>query len=81
MMYVTGPRQGCLIAGKWSVSPLTPQYLIDQEKENEREGKAVCSIVRDESIDGVSATLADRLERIRALPSAQGYYGVGASRD
>jgi hypothetical protein len=46
-----------LIAGKWSVSRLTPQILIDQEKENEREGKVACSVVRDESIDGVSATL------------------------
>jgi hypothetical protein len=45
------------ISGKWSVSRLTPQNLIDQERENEQAGKAVCSVVRDETIDGVSATL------------------------
>jgi hypothetical protein len=45
------------ISGKWSVSRLTPQNLIDQERENEQQGKAVCSVVRDETIDGVSATL------------------------
>ena len=52
-----GKKIYTLITGKWKVSALTPQKLIDQEKENEREGRSVCGLVRDESIDGLSATL------------------------
>jgi hypothetical protein len=52
-----GKKIYILNAGKWRVSPMTPQNLVDQEKENIQIGKSVRSVVRDESIDGVSATL------------------------
>jgi hypothetical protein len=59
-----GKKIYVLIGGKWVVSPMTPQNLIDQEKENIQNGKSVCSVIRDESIDGVSATLYTTREEV-----------------
>jgi hypothetical protein len=43
--------------GKWVVSKLSPQDMREQELDNIKNSTAVCSIVRDEPVDGVSATL------------------------
>ncbi len=52
-----GKANYVLTAGKWRLSPMTPQMVVDQERENERESKSVCTVIREESIDGVSAVL------------------------
>ncbi len=43
--------------GKWKISPLTAQDLLAQEKQNVQTNRTACTVVRDETIDGVSATL------------------------
>jgi hypothetical protein len=52
-----GKKLYILQEGKWKVSPMTAQDLIAQEKENIRNNKTTCSVVRDEAIDGVGSTL------------------------
>jgi hypothetical protein len=53
----TGKTLYLLMNGKWSVSKITPQDMREQELDNIKNTKAVCSVVRDEPVDGVSATL------------------------
>ncbi len=45
------------INGKWTLSKITAQQRSDQETDNIKNSKTVCSVVRDEPVDGVSATL------------------------
>jgi hypothetical protein len=52
-----GKKLYILQDGKWKVSPMTPQDLLAQEKENIQNNKTTCSVVRDEAIDGVGSTL------------------------
>jgi hypothetical protein len=53
----TGKTLYLLMNGKWSVSKLTPQDMREQEMDNIKNSKALCTLVRDEPVDGVSATL------------------------
>ena len=43
--------------GKWMRLPVTTQDVLDQEKENEKNGKSNCQLVRSESVNGESASL------------------------
>lgn len=43
--------------GKWMDAHVTTQEVLEQEKENEKNGKASCQLVRSESINGESASL------------------------
>lgn len=43
--------------GKWIDARVTPQEVLEQEKENEKKGKSSCQLVRSESVNGESASL------------------------
>ena len=45
------------VNGKWMDARVTTQEVLEQEKENEKNGKASCQLVRSESINGESASL------------------------
>jgi outer membrane lipoprotein-sorting protein len=47
------------VAGKWRVSPQTPQKMIELRKETEAEQEKTmtCKVVRDESVNGEAAVL------------------------
>jgi hypothetical protein len=53
----TGKAIYVLSGGKWVVSPMTSKEMFDNEQDNIKNSKSACRAVRDESIDGVSATL------------------------
>jgi hypothetical protein len=53
----TGKILYLLMDGKWTVSKITPQDMREQETDNIRNSKSMCSAVRDEPMDGVGATL------------------------
>ncbi|MEO5823968.1 MAG: hypothetical protein ABIT71_25970 [Vicinamibacteraceae bacterium] len=47
-----------LVQGRWSRSPTTPRARLQEERENLRRAKSYsCQVVRDESVDGVAATI------------------------
>ncbi|MGH9495923.1 MAG: hypothetical protein ACRD3B_13070 [Candidatus Sulfotelmatobacter sp.] len=43
--------------GKWMDPHITTAEVLDQEKENEKNGKSSCQFVRSESVNGESASL------------------------
>lgn len=43
--------------GKWMVSPVTPNDVLQQELENEKGGKSTCQLVRNESVNGEAAAV------------------------
>ena len=43
--------------GKWMDARVTPQEVLEQEKENEKNGKSSCQFVRRDSVNGESASL------------------------
>jgi len=53
----TGKILYLLTNGKWAVSKINPQDMREQETDNIKNSKTVCNVVRDEPVDGVSATL------------------------
>jgi hypothetical protein len=52
----TGKATYILHDGKWTPS-LTPQETLDHMNENRKNTKSTCHFVRDETVDGVSASL------------------------
>ena len=55
-IYVQG-RTYMLARGKWMVSPATPNDVLQQELENEKQGKSTCQFVRSESVNGEAAAI------------------------
>jgi hypothetical protein len=53
----TGGTLYLLTNGKWTISKITPQAMRERETDNIKNSKALCSVVRDEPVDGVVATL------------------------
>jgi hypothetical protein len=45
------------IAGKWRVSPQTPQQMQEIRKQAEAGAKVTCKMVREESVNGEAAVL------------------------
>jgi hypothetical protein len=45
------------VNGRWMDAHVTTQEVLEQEKENEKNGKANCQFVRRESVNGESASL------------------------
>ena len=43
--------------GKWMDPRVTTQEVLEQEQENEKNGKSSCQLVRSESVNGESASL------------------------
>jgi len=50
-IYVQG-KTYMLVKGKWTLSPVTPNDVLLQEMENEKQGKSTCEFVRNESVNG-----------------------------
>jgi hypothetical protein len=48
-------------AGKWA-SSMSTQEMLDQMTENRRDNESTCRFIRDETIDGVSASLYETKE-------------------
>ncbi|HZQ18924.1 MAG TPA: hypothetical protein VFA90_09385 [Terriglobales bacterium] len=55
-IYVQG-KTYMLASGKWMVSPATPNDVLQQELENEKQGKSTCQFVRNESVNGEAAAV------------------------
>jgi hypothetical protein len=55
-IYVQG-KTYMLARGKWMVSPATPNDVLQQELENEKQGKSTCQFVRNESVSGEAAAV------------------------
>ena len=45
------------VKGKWMDSGVTTVEVLEQEKENEKNGKAACQLVRSEAVNGDAATV------------------------
>jgi hypothetical protein len=56
VIYVQG-KTYMLARGKWMISPVTPNDVLERELENEKQGKSTCQVVRTESIHGESAAV------------------------
>jgi hypothetical protein len=58
LVYLNG-KTYVQVAGKWRVSPQTPQKMIEirKETEAEQEKTMTCKVVRDESVNGEAAVL------------------------
>jgi hypothetical protein len=55
-IYVQG-KTYMLARGRWMVSPATPNDVLQQELENEKQGKSTCQFVRNESVNGEAAAV------------------------
>jgi len=53
-IYVQG-KTYMLASGKWMLSPATPNDVLQQELENEKQGNSICQFVRSESVNGEAA--------------------------
>jgi hypothetical protein len=45
------------VGGKWNRSPITPQQVVKQERENRQRSNFTCRYLRDESVNGETAGL------------------------
>ena len=55
-IYVQG-KTYMLAKGKWMLSPVTPSDVLQQELENEKQGKSTCQFVRNEFANGEAAAV------------------------
>ena len=53
-IYVQG-KTYMIVKGKWWLSPVTPNDVLQQEMENRTSSKATCQFLRDESVNGEPA--------------------------
>ena len=56
-MIFTGKTTYILHDGKWQASTITPEETLKQDEENRKNSKTSCRAVRDETVEGVSATV------------------------
>jgi outer membrane lipoprotein-sorting protein len=56
-MIFTGKTTYFLHDGKWQASTVTPEETLKRDEENRKNSKTSCHAVRDESVEGVSATV------------------------
>ena len=56
VIYVQG-KTYILARGKWMLSPVIPADVLNQELENEKQGKSTCQFVRNESVNGEAAAV------------------------
>ena len=56
-MIFTGKTTYFLHDGQWQTSTITPEQTLKQDEENRRNSKTSCRAVREESVEGVSATV------------------------
>lgn len=55
-IYVQG-KTYVFAKGKWMLSPATPNDVLQQELEDEKQGKSICQFVRSESVNGEAAAV------------------------
>ncbi|HZR66713.1 MAG TPA: hypothetical protein VFA85_16345 [Terriglobales bacterium] len=55
-IYVQG-KTYMLVRGKWMLSPVAPNDVLEQELENEKQGKSTCQFIRNESVNGEAAAV------------------------
>lgn len=55
-IYVQG-KAYIFARGKWMVNPATPADVLTEELENEKQGKATCQFVRNDSVAGEAAAV------------------------
>ncbi len=55
-IYVQG-KTYMIVKGKWWLSPVTPNDVLQQEIENRTSSKATCQFLRDESVNGEPAAV------------------------
>ena len=55
-IYVQG-KTYMIVKGKWWMSPVTPNDVLQQEMENRTSSKATCQFLRDESVNGEPAAV------------------------
>jgi hypothetical protein len=53
----TGKTTYTLRGGKWQASTITPEQTLKRDEENRKNSKTSCHAVRDEPVEGVSATV------------------------
>ncbi len=46
-----------IVRGKWMLRPVTPDDILEQEKENRANSKATCQFLRNESVNGEPAAV------------------------
>jgi hypothetical protein len=56
-MIFTGKTTYILHDGRWQTSKITPEETLKQDEENRKNSKTRCRALRDESVEGVSATV------------------------
>jgi outer membrane lipoprotein-sorting protein len=56
-MIFTGKTTYILHDGKWQASAVTPEETLKRDEENRKNSATSCKAVRDESVQGVSATV------------------------
>ena len=56
-MIFTGKTTYILHDGKWQTSTVTPEETLQQDEENRKNSKTSCHALRDEPVEGVSATV------------------------
>jgi len=56
-MIFTGKTTYILHDGKWRTSSITPEETLKQDEENRKNSKTSCRVVRDETVEGVSAAV------------------------
>jgi len=56
-MIFTGKTTYILHDGKWQTSSITPEETLKQDEENRKNSKTSCRVVRDETVEGVSAAV------------------------
>jgi hypothetical protein len=53
----TGMKTYLHVDGQWQTSTTTPEQTLKRDEENRKNSNSSCRLVRDESVDGVSASL------------------------
>jgi hypothetical protein len=56
-MIFTGKTTYILHDGRWQTSTITPEETLKQDEENRKNSRTSCRAVRNESVEGVSATV------------------------
>jgi hypothetical protein len=55
-IYVQG-KTYMIVKGKWCLSPVTPNDVLEQEMENRTNGKSTCQFLRNEFVNGEPAAV------------------------
>ncbi len=73
-----GDTNYVLLKGQWHRSPLTPQDLLAQKKENVQNAKSYeCQLVRDEAVEGAAATVWHVHSVVEDVGTSDGQMWIG----